>query len=85
MSTRWRRRLLPWRSRRPRHRASRQEHRLPIDSAALEAVAKLDGRASAAELLAELAPHVEAVGRLFDGLVSEREERLSNDPDILRS
>jgi [glutamine synthetase] adenylyltransferase / [glutamine synthetase]-adenylyl-L-tyrosine phosphorylase len=63
----------------------RQEHRLPSDPAALEAVAKLDGRADAAELLAELAPHVEAVGRLFDGLVSEREERLSNDPDILRS
>jgi glutamate-ammonia-ligase adenylyltransferase len=63
----------------------RQEHRLPVDPAAFEAVAKLDGRASAADLLAELAPHVEAVGRLFDGLVSEREERLSNDPDILRS
>jgi len=63
----------------------RQEHRLPSDPAALEAVAKLDGRADAAELLAELAPHVEAVGQLFDGLVSEREERLSNDPDILRS
>ena len=63
----------------------RQEHRLPSDPAALEAVAKLDGRAGASELLAELAPHVEAVGRLFDGLVSEREERLSNDPDILRA
>ena len=32
-----------------------------------------------------LAPHVEALGQLFDGLVSERSERLSNDPDILRS
>jgi len=62
----------------------RQEHRLPTDPDALEAVAKLDGRAGGAELLALLAPHVEAVGSCFDGLVSEREERLSNDPDILR-
>jgi len=62
----------------------RQEHRLPADPAALDAVAKLDGRESGAELLAELAPHVEAVGELFDGLVTERAEQLSNDPDILR-
>ena len=62
----------------------RQEHRLPTDAAALEGVAKLDGRQSADELLAMLAPHVEAVGVQFDGLVSDREERLSNDPDILR-
>ena len=63
----------------------RQEHRLPVSSAALDAVALLDGRESGADLLAVLAPHVEAVGRQFDGLISEREERLSNDPDILRS
>jgi len=62
----------------------RQEHRLPADPSALEAVARLDGRKSGAELLAVLAPHVEAVGRLFDGLVTERSEQLSNDPDILR-
>jgi glutamate-ammonia-ligase adenylyltransferase len=62
----------------------RQEHRLPADLAALEAVARLDGRGGSDELLAMLAPHVEAVGRQFDGLVSDREERLSNDPDILR-
>ena len=62
----------------------RQEHRLPADPVALEAVARLDGRAGAEELLAMLAPHVEAVGIQFDGLVSDREERLSNDPDILR-
>jgi glutamate-ammonia-ligase adenylyltransferase len=62
----------------------RQEHRLPTDPAALEAIARLDGRAGAADLLAMLAPHVEAVGHQFDGLVSAREERLSNDPDILR-
>ena len=63
----------------------RQEHRLPTDPEALEAVAKLGGYGEGADLLETLAPHVEAVGRQFDGLVSEREERLSNDPDILRS
>ena len=62
----------------------RQEHRLPTDPVALEAVARLDGWNSSGEFVAALAPHVEAVGQLFDGLVSEREERLSNDPDILR-
>jgi [glutamine synthetase] adenylyltransferase / [glutamine synthetase]-adenylyl-L-tyrosine phosphorylase len=34
----------------------RQEHRLPADPAALEAVARLDGRANAGELLELLAP-----------------------------
>jgi glutamate-ammonia-ligase adenylyltransferase len=63
----------------------RQEHRLPAEPAALDAVARLDGCRDGAELLARLAPHVEAVGRQFDGLISEREERLSNDPDILRA
>ena len=63
----------------------RQEHRLPMDAAALEAVAKLNGSASVEEFLAGLAPQIEAIGSQFDGLVSEREERLSNDPDILRS
>ena len=62
----------------------RQEHRLPASPAALDSVALLDGRESGADLLAVLAPHVEAVGLQFDGLISEREERLSNDPDILR-
>jgi len=63
----------------------RQEHRLPTDPDALEAVAKLGGYGDGADLLKQLAPHVEAVGQQFDGLVSEREERLSNDPDILRA
>jgi len=62
----------------------RQEHRLPTDPEAIEAIARLDGRGGADELLAGLAVHVEAVGQHFDGLVSEREDRLSNDPDILR-
>ena len=63
----------------------RQEHRLPSDPQALDEVARLDGYRSGDELIEALAPHVEAVGGCFDGLVSEREERLSNDPDILRS
>ena len=63
----------------------RQEHRLPSDPIALEAVARLDGRDSVEEFLATLADHVETVGLQFDGLVSEGDERLSNDPDILRS
>ena len=63
----------------------RQEHRLPASAAALDQVALLDGKEDGAELLAALAPHVEAVGKQFDGLISEREERLSNDPDILRN
>jgi glutamate-ammonia-ligase adenylyltransferase len=63
----------------------RQEHRLPADPSALDAIARLDRRRDAAELLSTLEPHVEAVGQLFDGLISERDERLSNDPDILRS
>jgi glutamate-ammonia-ligase adenylyltransferase len=63
----------------------RQEHRLPVDPAALEQVALLDGRADGAALLAALRGHVEGVATQFDGLVSERGERLSNDPDILRA
>jgi len=63
----------------------RQEHRLPADPEALEAVARLDGSENAAAYLESLAPHVEAVGLQFDALVSDRDERLSNDPDILRS
>ena len=63
----------------------RQEHRLPADRVALEAVARLHGCDSGEAFLAWLAPRVEAVGEQFDGLVSERQERLSNDPDILRS
>ena len=63
----------------------RQEHRLPRDPAALEEVALLDGREDARELLDGLAGHVAGIARQFDGLVSERGERLSNDPDILRA
>ena len=63
----------------------KQEHRLPSDPAALDAVARLDGSEDGRELLARLAPHVGFVGSQFDGLITEREERLSNDPEILRA
>jgi glutamate-ammonia-ligase adenylyltransferase len=46
-------------------------------------VAGLDGLADGAALLDGLRRHVEGVAAQFDGLVSERGERLSNDPDIL--
>ena len=60
----------------------RQEHRLPSGEA-LEAVARLGGHADADALLGSLRPHVEAVGHSFDGLVRDRTDRLSNDPDLL--
>ncbi len=63
----------------------RQEHRLPPGRAALDAVARLDGRDGGDELLAALRDHVGFVAQQFDGLVTEGEERLSNDPDILRA
>ncbi|MGI8932391.1 MAG: bifunctional [glutamate--ammonia ligase]-adenylyl-L-tyrosine phosphorylase/[glutamate--ammonia-ligase] adenylyltransferase, partial [Sphingomicrobium sp.] len=62
----------------------KQEHRLPTDRVALDAVARLDGRNNGEELLEVLRPQVGFVAHQFDGLVTEREERLSNDPDILR-
>jgi glutamate-ammonia-ligase adenylyltransferase len=62
----------------------RQDHRLPGDARALDAVAKLHGMEDGPALVDWLRPHVEAVGAQFDSLISEREERLSNDPDILR-
>ena len=36
-------------------------------------------------MLASLSGHVANVGVQFDGLITEREERMSNDPDILRA
>ncbi|MDE2041867.1 MAG: glutamine-synthetase adenylyltransferase, partial [Alphaproteobacteria bacterium] len=43
-----------------------QTHRLPLDEAALENVAHLHGLKSGAALLELLAPHVDAVGAIFD-------------------
>ena len=63
--------------------ADQQTHRLPVDPAELDAVARLDGLADGAALVASLRPHVEFVGARFDGLAGERGALLSNDPDIL--
>lgn len=46
----------------------RQTHTLPVDTAALDAVAQLHGLEDRSALLALLAPHVEAVGLLYDSL-----------------
>ena len=46
----------------------RQTHRLPVEPAALDGVARLHGLDDGQALLALLAPHVAAVGALYDGL-----------------
>jgi [glutamine synthetase] adenylyltransferase / [glutamine synthetase]-adenylyl-L-tyrosine phosphorylase len=46
----------------------RQTHRLPLDPDALDAVARLDGRADAAALLASIEPHTTRVEHLYDAL-----------------
>ncbi len=63
--------------------ADQQTHRLPVDPAELDAVARLDGLADGAALVGSLRPHVAFVGENFDGLAVDRGEHLSNDPDIL--
>jgi glutamate-ammonia-ligase adenylyltransferase len=50
--------------------ADQQTHSLPTDVQALDAVAKLDGLASGAELVAELSGISETVGRHFDTLIA---------------
>lgn len=60
-----------------------QTHVLPIEAQALDNVAQLHGLKNGGELLAQLEPHVERVGAIFDGLAPEQRQQLSNDPDIL--
>jgi glutamate-ammonia-ligase adenylyltransferase len=60
----------------------RQTHRLP-DGEALDRVARLHGLADGAALLAMLAPHVAAVGRLYDALDAEAPPALPDDPVTL--
>ena len=50
--------------------ADQQTHSLPADPAALDAVARLDGLADGAALVAELAAVSEAVGARFDALIA---------------
>src|SRR3546814_5538792 len=49
-----------------------QTHSLPIQEAALDCVARLDGKADGAALLAALEPVVADVGSCYDRLVAER-------------
>ena len=69
------------------HRAQmiddQQTHLLPLDRAALDAVARLDGLADGDALVASLVPHVAFISAQFDALGPDEDERLSNDPDIL--
>ncbi|HVI04953.1 MAG TPA: glutamine-synthetase adenylyltransferase, partial [Sphingomicrobium sp.] len=62
-----------------------QTHRLPVDSAALDNVALLDGHLNGEALLGMLRPHVERAGAIFDSLAPEPNTRLSSDPDILNA
>ncbi|HEY8434993.1 MAG TPA: bifunctional [glutamine synthetase] adenylyltransferase/[glutamine synthetase]-adenylyl-L-tyrosine phosphorylase [Sphingomicrobium sp.] len=64
--------------------ADAQTHLLPASDAQLDEVARLDGLDDGDALLAMLRPHVEAVGRTFDGISSGDRTSLSGDPDILR-
>lgn len=61
----------------------RQTHELPSDPARLDAVAELGGWANGAALLDALRPHIERVGRAYDGLLPAEEGGLPHDPEAL--
>jgi glutamate-ammonia-ligase adenylyltransferase len=54
----------------------RQTHSLPLDADAMDGVARLHGLTDGAALLALLAPHVDAVGTLYDALDSDAPQRV---------
>ncbi|WP_293881391.1 bifunctional [glutamine synthetase] adenylyltransferase/[glutamine synthetase]-adenylyl-L-tyrosine phosphorylase [Sphingomonas sp.] len=54
----------------------RQTHTLPTDARALDDVARLHGLVDGAALLALLAPHIDAVGTLYDALDSDAPQRV---------
>ena len=60
-----------------------QTHLLPLDRQALDGVAQLHGLENGDMLIALLQPHVERTETLFNSLASDKEGRLSADPDIL--
>ncbi|USI73292.1 bifunctional [glutamine synthetase] adenylyltransferase/[glutamine synthetase]-adenylyl-L-tyrosine phosphorylase [Sphingomonas morindae] len=62
-----------------------QTHRLPEDAAALDGVARLDGLADGAALLARLAPPVATVCRIYDALDGEEAHGLPHDRDALEA
>lgn len=61
----------------------RQTHSLPEQREALDQVARLHGVVDGAALLGLLAPHVAAVGAVYDRLDGASEPRLSADPQTL--
>ena len=63
--------------------ADQQTHRLPPETAELDAVASLDGLADGTALLDSLRRHVDFVGQRFDALAVEPAQDLSNDTEIL--
>ncbi|MDL2351675.1 MAG: bifunctional [glutamine synthetase] adenylyltransferase/[glutamine synthetase]-adenylyl-L-tyrosine phosphorylase [Pseudomonadota bacterium] len=54
--------------------ADQQTHMLPLDPAALDGVARLDGLADGAALVAELAAISEAVGARYDALLAQHSD-----------
>ncbi len=57
-----------------------QTHLLPTNSEAMDNVAQLHGLESGADLLALLSPHIEDVGRIYDGLDGEEHSGLPREP-----
>jgi glutamate-ammonia-ligase adenylyltransferase len=62
-----------------------QTHRLPRQKEELDNVAALHGLADGDALIALLAPHVEAVGRRYDGLDADSRTRLSRDAALVEA
>ena len=60
-----------------------QTHMLPTSAQATDNVAQLHGLESGADLLALLSPHIEAVGRIYDGLDGDERSGLPREPSGL--
>ena len=60
-----------------------QTHMLPTSADAMDNVAQLHGLESGADLLALLSPHIEAVGRIYDGLDGDERSGLPREPSGL--
>jgi [glutamine synthetase] adenylyltransferase / [glutamine synthetase]-adenylyl-L-tyrosine phosphorylase len=63
----------------------RQTHQLPDSAEALDNVARLDGLADGRALAERLRAHVETVGRIYDGLAGEEEQRLPGESEPLEA
>lgn len=62
-----------------------QTHSLPRKADALDNVARLHGLAGGPALVELLAPHVEAVGEIYDALDADGDDRVSADPALLEA